>query len=269
MTNAFPSRRMSVVACASIAGHDDVSHGGRERVEMAISHSRYFQSSLFIVAGLALALVPAAAIAGPLATTNLALNDGFGPDAGRWHGSVAVVGAAFGDTLTAEVDWAAFLHGDFQLYLNSQGIAQADPSAPGEVVYVYQITSVTAAEPGVDTLSVGVDAADGRGVVSAPGFVPTGAATAKAPTGGGDNSTSMAWFFDGTELEVGDTSDLLVFSSPFLPEYDFLQVNSGLAGPPVSPLVASISDRPVPEPSSLALAVLAFLGLFARARKHR
>ena len=140
------------------------------------------------------------------------------------------------------------------------------------MIYVYQITSVTSASPGVDTLTVGLDAADGRGAVSAPQFVPTGAATEKSPTGGGDSSTSMAWFFNGTELQVGDTSSLLVFSSPFAPEFDFLQANSGLAGPAVSPLVASPSDRTfqfdIPEPSSLALGLLCLAGMALR-RKHR
>lgn len=204
--------------------------------------------------------------AGPLATTNLALNDGFGPDAGRWHGTVSIAGAAFGDTLVADVDWAAFAPGDLQLYLNGQGIAQVAPGGPGEVAYVYQIVSVTSASPGVDTLTVGVDAGDGRGSASAPTFVLTGAATEKSPSGGGDQGTSMAWFFTGKELQVGNTSSLLVFTSPFSPEFDFMQVNSGLAGPVVSPLVASPSSRAFPEPS-MGLVVMALGGLLIRARR--
>lgn len=226
---------------------------------------RPFAATLLLVAS------AASASAGPLATTNFALNDGFGPDAGRWHGSVAIAGGAFGDTLVTEVDWAAFGPGKFQLYLNDQGIAQLDPSGPNEVIYVYQITSVTAASPGVDTLTVGLDATDGRGAVSAPSFVLTSAATEQSPTSGGDNTTSMAWFFPGSELQVGDTSSLLVFTSPFAPEFDFLQVNSGLAGPVISPLVASPSDRlfqfDVPEPSSLVMGLFGCLSLLARSRK--
>ncbi len=206
--------------------------------------------------------------AGPLATTPFALNDGFGPDAGRWHGAVNIAGAAFGDTLVAEVDWAAFAPGGLQLYLNSQAIAQVAPGGPGEMAYVYQIVSITSASPGVDTLTVGLDAADGRGSVLAPAFIPIGAATEKSPASGGDNTTSMAWFFNGTELAAGDTSSLLVFTSPYSPEYDFLQVSSGLAGPGVSPLVASPSDRQVPEPS-IGLAVLSLGGLLFRARRVR
>ena len=212
--------------------------------------------------------------AGSLGVTPFALNDGFGPDAGRWHGTVTISGGPipfFGDVISAEVDWAAFGPGKFQLYLNSQAIAQLDPSAPGEVIYVYQISSVSAATPGIDTLTVGIDPTDGRGSISAPAFVPTGAATEKSPASGGDNNTSMAWFFNGTELHVGDTSSLLVFTSPFAPELDYLSVQSGLAGS--FPLVASPSDRifefDIPEPSSLLLGLLGCWGLLGGRKAAR
>ena len=224
------------------------------------------------LAALCSVLISSSVVAGPLATTTRALNDGFGPDAGRWHGSVAIAGAAFGDTVTADVDWAAFGPGKFQLYLNDEGIAQVDPSGPNEVLYVYQIVSVTSASPSIDTLTVGLDSTDGRGAVSAPSYVLTGAATEQAPSGGGDNNTSMAWFFNGPGLVIGDVSPLLVFSSPFAPEFDFLQVNSGLAGPAVSPLVASPSDRlfqfDIPEPSSFVLAFVCSVAAFCT-RKSR
>ena len=229
-----------------------------------MAHSRI--SRCLTLAALGSMLMSANALAGPLATTIRALNDGFGPDAGRWHGTANIAGAAFGDTVTAAVDWAAFGPGGFQQYLNDQGIAQVDPSGANEVIYVYQIASVTSAVPGIGTLTVGLDATDGRGSVLPPSFVPAGGASERSPVGGGDNTTSMAWFFDGTELEVGDTSSLLVFSSPFAPEFGFLQVNSGLAGAPVSPLVASPGDRRIPEPSSLALAV-AFSAVALRRRR--
>ncbi len=234
------------------------------------------QNRLQITATLFFCVVAASmANAGSLATTNFALNDGFGPDAGRWHGSVTVTAALFGNTVTAEVDWAAFYRagagiGRFQQYLNSQAIAQADPSAPLEVLYAYQIVSVTAATPGVGLLTVGLDAGDGRGGVSAPSFVPTGAATEVAPTGGGDNTTSMGWIF-GNDIDVGDTSPILVFTSPFAPELDFLQVRSGLASPSPSPLVASPSDRlvrfDIPEPSSVLLGLLGCMGFIGSRRR--
>ena len=217
-------------------------------------------------------LISSVVIAGPLATTNLALNDGFGPDAGRWHGSVVVTGMAHGDSLTAAIDWAAFGPGKFQQFLDAEGIAQVDPSGPDEVIYVYQITSVASASPGIDSLTVGIDVADGRGVVLAPSFLATGGTTEKAPHSGGDNTTSMAWFFNGTELQPGDTSSLLVFTSPFAPEFDFLQVNSGLAGPSPSPLVASPSDRlfqfDIPEPTTLTVGLMCSIAMFCSRRSR-
>ena len=54
------------------------------------------------------------AAAGSLAVTNFALNNGAGPDSGRWCGTASIVGAALGDTLVAEVDWAVFPVGGFQ-----------------------------------------------------------------------------------------------------------------------------------------------------------
>ena len=212
------------------------------------------------------------AAAGPLAVTNFALNNGAGPDSGIWHGTVSLSGAAFGDTLVAEVDWAVFPVGGFQAYLNSQAIAQVDPSAPNEFTYVYQITSVASANPGVDVLTVGIDAIDTRGSLTAPTFVLTGAANEKSPTSGGDNSTSMAWFFGGTELDPGDSSSLLVFTSPNIPEYDFLTVASGLASQAVPPLVASpssiLGNPNIPEPSTLFLAVACVLPLLAGRRSR-
>jgi hypothetical protein len=193
--------------------------------------------------------------AGPLATTNFAYDNGAGPDLGIWRGTAPIAGVALGDSVAAQVDWAVFSPGGFQSYLNSQAIAQTDPSGANELIYVYQISSVTAATPGIDTLTVGIDPPDDRGSVSAPAFVLTGAASEQSPTGGGDNTTSMAWFFNGTELQVGDTSSLLVFTSPNVPEFDFLAVNSGLAGPANFPLVGSPSDLlfEIPEPTSCLL----------------
>lgn len=219
---------------------------------------------------LSVLLFASTASAGPLATTAFALNDGFGPVSGAWRGSLMITGAAFGDTITAEVDWAVFAPGGLQQYLNSQAIAQADPSGSGELAYVYQIISVAAASPGIDTFTVGIDAADVRGSVLAPTFIPTGAATEKSPASGGDNTTSMAWFFNGSELQPGDVSSLLVFTSPYAPEYDFVQANSGLAGPVVSPLTASPSLRLfVPEPISLVMVLAASMGMVGLRLRRR
>ena len=242
-----------------------------ESILMTLFQSNRARLSIVLIAAFAAMSGPRLANAGPLSVTAFALNDGFGPDLGTWHGSASIAAQFFGDAVVADVDWAVFEPGKFQQYLNGQAIAQVDPSGPLELTYVYQITKVGTAVPGIDTLTVGVDLADARGTILPPTFVPTGAATEKTPTSGGDNNTSMAWFFNGHELHVGDTSSLLVFTSPFAPELDFLQVNSGLAGAfPIPPLVASISDRihefDVPEPAAGALALLCCTVLLCQRR---
>lgn len=240
-----------------------------------VTHSSKIQNFVALVVCLSMMLGVAQsqkAVAGSLAVTSFAFNNGAGPDGGRWRGTASVVGAALGDTLVAEVDWAVFPVGGFQGYLNSQAIASVDPSAPNEFTYVYQITSVASASPGIDVLTVGIDAIDTRGSLTAPTFVLSGAATEKSPTSGGDNNTSMAWFFGGTELDPGDTSSFLVFTSPNIPEFDFLSVASGLASQPVPPLVGSpsaiLGDPNVPEPSTLLMVFASALPFLAGRRSR-
>lgn len=210
--------------------------------------------------------------AGNLATTDFALFDGFGPDGGRWRGLANINAAVFGNDVEAVVEWAAFAPGKFQDYLDDQSIAQVDPSDPNtEVVYAYQIVSVTSANPGISTLSVQVDPGDARGSVSAPAFVPAGGASEVNPTSGGDGGTQMNWDFVGNLVGAGDTTGILVFSSPFAPELGPLQLSSGLAGPIPSPEVATISDRifeqEIPEPASIALVL--FAGSLATLSRRR
>jgi hypothetical protein len=198
--------------------------------------------------------------AGPLAITNRALNDGAGPDGGRWRGTVALSGtAAFGtDAVAAEVDWAVFAPGRFAQYLTDQGFAGPDPSGGSDAVYAYQVTSVTTALPGISTLTVGLGAADFRGTVLAPTSVSAGPGTV-LPNAGGDAGTSMVWTFLADPLNVGQTSGLLVFTSPFAPELDNLSIKSGIATAAAidevgSPSLRIVQDM-VPEPSSLCLAI--------------
>jgi hypothetical protein len=221
-----------------------------------------------------------AAVAG-LATTNFALFDGFGPDGGRWRGSVPInVGPIVptGDEVEAVVEWAAFFPGRFQLYLNAEHPGAVDPSAPGEILYAYQVVSVAAASPGISTLTVGVDPpppgappVDPRGSV-APTFVAGTPVGSVAPSGSGDQNTSMLWSWGpgASLLNVGETSPILVFTSPFAPELDTMQLSSGLASPSPSPLVASIGDRTVdreiPEPTALVMLMLGGAALMAARR---
>jgi hypothetical protein len=67
----------------------------------------------------------------------------------------------------------------------------------------------------------------------------------------------MGWTFAGNPVNVGETTGLLVFTSPFAPELDNITVASGLAGGSALDSVASPSDRlfqhDIPEPTSVVL----------------
>jgi hypothetical protein len=242
---------------------------------MRISGAAVRRALVFVgVAGALTCFLPAAAAS--LMTTNLALYDGFGPDAGRWRGSVTITEGpnALGQEVDATVEWAAFAPGKFQDYLDANHFGALDPSALGEVIYAYEVVSVTTAVPGIFTLSVGRDAADGVGTVAPTHVAGTGG---QAPTFASDQGTSMLWLFlpppDANMLQAGEKSSILVYSSIFAPQFDTLQLNAGLVGPFPSPLVASISDRlftfEIPEPTSLVLVVLGVGAAFAGRRAPR
>lgn len=229
-------------------------------------------ASVCFVAALSFTVAPISD-AGTLATTNLAFNDGNGPDGGIWRGSVTidvdpVAPGTIEDEVEATVEYAVFPPGRFQQYLDDNGLAGSDPS-PLNAIYAYQITSVAAASPGVSSLSVGYDLGDISNDVT---FVATGVAGEVSPTTSANQLTSAFWSFD-SPLDVGDVSSILVIASPSEPELDTVQVSSGLASPNPSPLVASITDdigqfKEVPEPSSALIVLFAGISLgMAKLRK--
>lgn len=222
---------------------------------------------------IALACLSASGFAGPLSITNRAMNDGLGPDLGRWRGSVNVSGLSpsGGNSYSAIVEWAAFAPGRFALYLNDEGLAGPDPSGGTDVVYAYQVTSVIGAVPGISSLTVGIGALDARGFVVAPASVSAGVGTV-LPNGGGDAGTSMGWTFTTNPLNVGEVSGLLVFTSPFAPELDNISLRAGAAIGFVIDGVASPSTRTVPdivpEPTSLLMGLVACCGALLTRRSR-
>lgn len=210
----------------------------------------------------AMAITSAVAVAGPLATTPLAFNDGNGPDGGLWRGSVDISGGpTLGDEFSATVDFAVFPPGRFGQYLTDNGFAGADPM-PTNAIYAYQISSVASATPGIGQLSVGFDAGDLANLAAA---VATGVPGEVSPTMSDLQATSGFWSFSNDPIEAGEVSALLVIASPSEPELDTIQITSSLAVPNSVVMVPSLTDNigrfnEVPEPTAATLlAVIATL----------
>ena len=197
------------------------------------------------------------ASASTLATTNFALNNGAGPDSGIWRGSQNYSAVQFFNSLDADVEFAVFAPGDFQGFLDENGILYSDP-APGEYIYAYQVLNISSGTSGVTGLSVGLDGNEDLGAV-APTFIP--AATnygtySPAPTqdpggvGGGPGiQQSSVW--NPLAFLPGQASGILLYSSPAIPELGFSTLNGGIA----AEQIANSLPNPVPEPSTIGLVI--------------
>jgi hypothetical protein len=192
--------------------------------------------------------------AGILATDPLAYNDG----ATWWHGSTFYASSSLNGT----IDWAVYAPGDFALAF--PGSTYTPP--PDMMTYVYQINEV--GDSPVSTLNVAfVDVSRPKfaiGTFSLGGMSEW--ATIEPPA---LNPTTAHWFFAG--IPAGGSSVGLVFSSPNKPEtYAGSLVNEGMGAVAVG--LPSPSTYPVPEPSSIALAIAGAMllgGFVVRRGKNR
>lgn len=247
---------------------------------MRISPVSAIKPCVAFVAVLGLLCCQSVVQAGALASTSYAYNDGFGPSAGVWQGTVAYNRTTLANTIQGDLEFAVFAPDDFQSFLNDTlgGPPPFDP-APGEVVYAYQLLNVTAT-PGVSNISVGLDVIDIPGTVSPPSFISTGAGNEQAPSIGEYNGTSMVWrFMDNAatgvdeRINTGEQSPILIFSSAYLPELDNLTINSGVAGTPAYfdsvPSIGSNLSQGVPEPASAVLLLIGCASLIGTVRRQR
>ena len=88
-----------------------------------------------------------------------------------WQGSQNFTASGqLSQELNADVEFAVFAAGDFQGFLNENGIVYNDP-APNEFIYAYQITQITEATAGISLLSVGLQGNEALGQ-SGVTFIP-------------------------------------------------------------------------------------------------
>jgi hypothetical protein len=164
--------------------------------------------------------------------------------------------------LVADVEYAVFAPGDYP------GL---DPSGGSNYVYAYQIL------PALDTdgttilgstyvswFSVGLDGDENpSGIGSDPTQAILGGQPPDTSAFQGTPITTALWEYIPTVLNVhtGAYSEVLLFTSPFVPEWDNASVSGGFG---LQDMESLPSPSNIPEPSLIVLAGLGVAGLIRR-----
>jgi hypothetical protein len=202
------------------------------------------------------------AVAGPLPTDPVAMS--------AWQGTenfnnFVVLPDISDIILDANVDYAVYAPGTFS---TSAALGNpTDPSGGTQYVYAYQAFANPNGNRPVATLTVGfTDAVDGNDEAEQPqniGFLPGLAdpPSAPVPAFSPDNNPetvklSALWEFPingGLDPALPANSDVLIYTSPFGPEWDVASVQGG----GLSSSESLPSPIGIPEPAALVLALLA------------
>jgi hypothetical protein len=139
-----------------------------------------------------------------------------------WQGTTSFSDVDVDRNLSGTIDYAVFKAADF----NAAFPAYAQP---GPVVYAYQILvddSTTLSDISHLSLSFNTDPSLSNPTsVPSPDFPFTGF-TGQAPSSFGNDTESADWFFQ-TQINPGLYSEILVYSSPYLPDWSAWGVNDG------------------------------------------
>jgi hypothetical protein len=188
-----------------------------------------------------------------------------------WTGTLHAAGVVtLGKQLVADIDYAVYAPGKFNL-----SFPGLDPSNNSQYVYAYQIynnANPPSSDLGVSIFSVALEGNESpanieeisTGKTSFPAF-----ATAGSPP----VSTSATWSYNSTNrITPSANSKILLFTSPYAPEWDFCTL-TGFSGSyyqsPANPQQGAGMPSPVPEPCTFILLGMASFGLFACAWRKR
>jgi hypothetical protein len=247
---------------------------------MRSSHWTAFGIRISLGTVLAVGWCSSGVVAGILATTPHALDNDLGPGpGGAWQGSVVVSGTSPNaggiDSFEATVDYAVFARGKIQNFFDDNwGVPPVDP-APDDIVYAYQIHTVTAdttrpgaAPMGIQKMTVGLDAGDLPGVLWLPTFQSNPAFVSQqnpSSTGGAFDPVlngSAIWNFTGSgaaaalaRVNTGEQSPILLYSAKYLPDLNSVTLTAGIATAAVNS-VPSIGNVAIPEPSAILMCLL-------------
>ncbi len=183
-----------------------------------------------------------------------------------WQGTVPFTYTLGSHNLNVNVDYAVYAPGQFGTSMELG--YPTDPSDGTEYVYAYQIWNNTGGNQGVSAFTVGFTAAPGNSDPANQGFVLAPSNSGVPPAsydfsyGSSGDAQSAVWSYgSATPLAIGKYSDILIYTSPYPPEWDQSSVQTASA------LVAGgFLPSPVPEPATCTLLIVA--GIFLAVRRR-
>jgi hypothetical protein len=225
----------------------------RHGVNPMTAYFRYNRWSFAIILGITLApvlLTPATARAELLLATDSNAMSG-------WHGT-SIVTASIG-SFTVDVQYAVYAPGQFNLSFSGE-----DPSGDAQYVYAYQLFNSDTSAASIREFTVGLDGDESPANIGAVAS-SLGNATNSAYFAG-SLPTSAVWSYVDNKLSPGSNSKILIFTSPYGPEWD----SATLLGTKGSVGQAPGDGLPSPVPEPAAVLGLASIGcLFVLARLFR
>ncbi len=176
-----------------------------------------------------------------------------------WRGTVPFVFSLGSGTLAVNVDYAVYAPGQFGT--STELGNPTDPSGGNDYVYAYEIWNNTGGNQGVASFTVGLVPSNPEPANQGSVSDPSNAGVPPLNYDFSNGSQSAVWSYGtSTPLAVGKYSNILIYTSPYPPEWDSATVQSANALFNTESL-----PSPVPEPATgTLLGIAAVLLVMAR-----
>jgi len=171
-----------------------------------------------------------------------------------WRGWQRFAASDSAYTMEVDLDFAVYAPGDFG--------GSSDPSGGTEYLYAYEIlNTVNSDSVSISSFTVGLEALSQAGNIGIDGG-PPGIPDGVTPTAQGITGSSAVWSFLLDQIDYGEDSMTLIYTSPFAPQWLTGSTHDG-----------GLSDKqslpsPMPEPATIALMVLGGVGVVLSRRRR-